>query len=282
MNKFWELMEERSELVYKAHMARINYLKGTKSDASPIHWQHGAIARLKPGETIDKLFYNGYSTVSYGYAGLYECVKYMTGKSHTDPKATPFAKQILQFINDKCNKWKEETKLGFSVYGSPIEMTTYKFAKCLQKRFGKIKEISDKNYITNSYHVNVKEEIDIFRKLKFESQFQALSGGGAISYGECPDMQKNIPAVLKVIQYIYDTTMYAELNSKSDYCMECGYDGEIEMKKDKSGKLYWECPNCGNKDLSKMTIVRRVCGYLSSNAANQGRMADIHDRVIHL
>ena len=280
--KFWKIMEERSKLVFDAHMARINYLKGTKSDVSPIHWQHGAIARLKSGETIDKLFYNGYSTVSYGYAGLYECVKYMTGKSHTDPKAKPFAKKVLQFINDKCNQWKEETKLGFSVYGSPIESVTYKFAKCLQKRFGKVEGICDRNYITNSFHVNVREEIDIFSKLKFEAEFQSLSTAGCISYGEIPDMGKNIPALLKVIQYIYDNTMYAELNSKSDYCMNCGYDGEIEMKKDKTGKLYWECPNCGNKDLNKMTIVRRVCGYLSSNTANQGRMADIHDRVMHL
>ena len=282
MNKFWELMEERSQLIFDAHMSRINYLKGTTSDCSPIHWQYGGIARLKPGEKIDKLFYNGYSTVSYGYAGLYECVKYMTGKSHTDPEATPFAKQVLQFINDKCNQWKEETKLGFSVYGSPIENSTYRFAKSLQRRFGKIEGITDKNYVTNSFHVNVTEKIDAFSKLKFESQFQELSSGGNISYIECPDMQKNIPAVLKVIQYIYDNTMYAELNSKSDYCMECGYDGEVEMKKDESGKLYWQCPNCGNTDLNRMSIVRRVCGYLSSNTANQGRMADIHDRVLHL
>ena len=282
MNKFWELMEERSQLIFDAHMSRINYLKGTTSDCSPIHWQYGGIARLKPGEKIDKLFYNGYSSVSYGYAGLYECVKYMTGKSHTDPEAIPFAKQVLQFINDKCNQWKEETKLGYSVYGSPIENSTYRFAKSLQRRFGKIEGITDKNYVTNSFHVNVTEKIDAFSKLKFESQFQELSSGGSISYIECPDMQKNIPAVLKVIQYIYDNTMYAELNSKSDYCMECGYDGEVEMKKDESGKLYWQCPNCGNTDLNRMSIVRRVCGYLSSNTANQGRMADIHDRVLHL
>ena len=256
-------------------MCRHNRLKGTLSDAAPILWQYGALARLKKGETIDKLLYGGYSTISLGYAGLYECVRYMTGKSHTDPEATPFALAVMQHMNDACDKWREETNIGFSIYGSPIESTTYKFAKCLQKRFGIIKDVTDKNYITNSYHVNVKEEIDAFSKLKFESQFQALSTGGAVSYVEVPNMQDNIPAVLDVMKFIYDNIMYAELNTKSDYCQKCGYDGQIQIVTDEDGKLVWECPNCGNRDEDTMNVARRTCGYIGTQFWNQGRTREI-------
>ncbi len=244
---FWKIFDERLDLCYRALMCRHNRLKGTLSDAAPILWQNGALARLKKGETIDKLLYGGYSTISLGYAGLYECVKYMTGKSHTDPEATPFALEVMEYMNKACNRWKEETNIGFSIYGSPIESTTYKFAKCLQKRFGMVEGVTDRSYITNSYHVNVSEEIDAFAKLKFESQFQALSTGGAISYVEVPNMQGNLPAVLQIIRYIYDNIMYAELNTKSDYCQECGFDGEIKIVTDEGGKLVWECPKCGNR-----------------------------------
>ena len=280
--KFWEIFDERLELCYRALMCRHNRLKGTLSDAAPILWQYGALARLKKGETIDKLLYGGYSTISLGYAGLYECVRYMTGKSHTDPEATPFALAVMQHMNDACDKWREETNIGFSIYGSPIESTTYKFAKCLQKRFGIIKDVTDKNYITNSYHVNVKEEIDAFSKLKFESQFQALSTGGAVSYVEVPNMQDNIPAVLDVMKFIYDNIMYAELNTKSDYCQKCGYDGQIQIVTDEDGKLVWECPNCGNRDEDTMNVARRTCGYIGTQFWNQGRTQEIKERVMHL
>lgn len=262
-------------------MCRHNRLKGTKSDAAPILWQYGALARLEKGETIDKLLYNGYSTISLGYAGLYECVKYMTGKSHTDPEAMPFALEVMQHMNDACKKWKEKEHIDFSIYGTPLESTTYKFAKCLQKRFGIIEGITDRNYITNSYHVHVSEKIDAFTKLKFESKFQALSPGGAISYVEVPNLQNNIPAVIKVIQFIYDNIMYAELNTKSDYCQVCGYDGEIKIVED-DGKLVWECPNCGNRDQTKLNVARRTCGYIGSQFWNQGRTQEIRDRVMHL
>ena len=262
-------------------MCRHERLKGTKSDAAPILWQYGALARLKKGEVIDKLLYGGYSTMSLGYAGLYECVKYMTGLSHTDPKATPFALNVMQHMNDKCNEWKKNTNIGFSIYGTPLESTTYKFAKTLQKRFGIIEGITDKNYITNSYHVCVSEKIDAFSKLKFESQFQELSTGGAISYVEVPNLQGNIPAVIKVIQFIYENIMYAELNTKSDYCQECGYDGEIKIVED-GGKLIWECPKCGNRDQTKLNVARRTCGYIGSHFWNQGRTQEIRDRVMHL
>ena len=253
-------MEERLDLCKEALMCRHKRLLGTPSDVAPILWQYGAIARLKKGETIDKLLFGGYSTISLGYAGLYECVKYMTGKSHTDPEVTPFAIEIMQMLNDKCEQWKEEENIGFSVYGTPLESTTYKFAKCLQKRFGVIEGITDKNYVTNSYHINVKEEINAFDKLTFESQFQKLSPGGAISYVEVPNMQTNIPAVLALLKHIYNHIMYAELNTKSDYCMECGYNGEIKIKEDEDGKLIWVCPNCGNTDQRKMSVARRTCG----------------------
>ena len=282
MKKFWKILDERLNLCYEALMCRHNRLKGTLSDAAPILWQHGAIARLKPGEKIDKLLYGGYSTISLGYAGLYECTKYMTGKSHTDPSATPFALEVMQRMNDACTKWKNETNIGFSIYGTPLESTTYKFAKCLQKRFGIIPGITDKNYITNSYHVHVTEHINAFDKLKFESQFQALSTGGAISYVEVPNMQDNIEAVLNVIKFIYDNIMYAELNTKSDYCQVCGYDGEIMIVEDEDGKLVWECPNCHNRDQTKMNVARRICGYIGSNFWNQGRTQEIKDRVLHL
>ena len=282
MKKFWEILDERLNLCYEALMCRHNRLKGTLSDAAPILWQHGAIARLKPGEKIDKLLYGGYSTISLGYAGLYECTKYMTGKSHTDPSATPFALEVMQRMNDACTKWKNETNIGFSIYGTPLESTTYKFAKCLQKRFGIIPGITDKNYITNSYHVHVTEHINAFDKLKFESQFQALSTGGAISYVEVPNMQDNIEAVLNVIKFIYDNIMYAELNTKSDFCQVCGYDGEIMIVEDEDGKLVWECPNCHNRDQTKMNVARRTCGYIGSNFWNQGRTQEIKDRVLHL
>ncbi len=282
MKKFWKILDERLNLCYEALMCRHNRLKGTLSDAAPILWQHGAIARLKPGEKIDKLLYGGYSTISLGYAGLYECTKYMTGKSHTDPSATPFALEVMQRMNDACTKWKNETNIGFSIYGTPLESTTYKFAKCLQKRFGIIPGITDKNYITNSYHVHVTEHINAFDKLKFESQFQTLSTGGAISYVEVPNMQDNIEAVLNVIKFIYDNIMYAELNTKSDYCQVCGYDGEIMIVEDEDGKLVWECPNCHNRDQTKMNVARRTCGYIGSNFWNQGRTQEIKDRVLHL
>lgn len=282
MNKFWKIFDERLELCYRALMCRHNRLKGTLSDAAPILWQFGALARLKKGEPIDKLLYGGYSTISLGYAGLYECVKYMTGKSHTDPEATPFALDVMKHMNEACNKWKEETNIAFSIYGSPIESTTYKFAKCLQKRFGVIPGITDKSYITNSYHVFVGEEIDAFAKLKFESQFQALSTGGAISYVEVPDMKDNIPAVLQVIRFIYENIMYAELNTKSDYCQECGFDGEIQVVTDEEGKLVWECPHCGNRNQDTLNVARRTCGYIGTQFWNQGRTQEIKDRVLHL
>ena len=278
---FWQVFDERLELCYRALMCRHQRLKGTLSDAAPILWQYGALARLKKGEPIDKLLYGGYSTISLGYAGLYECVKYMTGKSHTDPEAKPFAIEIMQHMNDACRKWKEKENIDFSIYGTPLESTTYKFAKCLQKRFGIIEGITDKSYITNSYHVHVSEEIDAFTKLKFESEFQHLSPGGAISYVEVPNMQKNIPAVLKVIRFIYDNIMYAELNTKSDYCQCCGFDGEIQIVED-DGKLVWECPQCHNRDQNKMNVARRTCGYIGTQYWNQGRTQEIRDRVLHL
>lgn len=281
-DQFWEIFDQRLELVYKALMIRHNKLKGTKASYSPIHWMYGALARLDANDVIDPLLFNGYSTISVGYAGLYECTKYMTGKSHTQPGGTEFAIKVMEYLNKKCEEWKEKTNIGFSVYGTPLENSTYKFAKSLQKRFGIIKGITDHNYVTNSYHISVKEKVDAFYKLKFESQFQKLSSGGCISYVEVPDMKKNIPAILEVIKFIYENTMYAELNSKTDCCMECGFDGEIKMVEDENGKLIWECPNCGNRDLNKLTVIRRICGYLGANTANQGRMADIHDRVMHL
>ena len=282
MNKFWQIFDERLDLCYRALMCRHERLKGTPSDVAPILWQHGALARLKKGETIDKLLYGGYSTISLGYAGLYECVKYMTGKSHTDPSATPFAIEVMQHLNDACAKWKEKENIDFSLYGTPIESTTYKFAKCLQKRFGKIEGVTDKNYITNSYHIHVTEHINAFDKLTFESQFQKLSPGGAISYVEVPDMQDNIDAVLAVMKHIYNNIMYAELNTKSDYCMACGYDGEIQIEKDENGKLIWVCPNCGNKNQDMMSVARRTCGYIGTQFWNQGRTQEIKERVLHL
>ena len=280
-DKFWEVFDERLELCHRALMYRHNRLKGTLSDAAPILWQYGALARLQKGETIDKLLYGGYSTISLGYAGLYECVKYMTGKSHTDEEAKPFALSVMQHMNDKCKEWKQEHNIDFSLYGTPLESTTYKFSKCLQKRFGIIPGVTDKNYITNSYHVHVTEPIDAFTKLKFESEFQQLSPGGAISYVEVPNMQNNIPAVLAVMQYIYDNIMYAELNTKSDYCQVCGYDGEIQIVEE-DGKLLWECPHCHNRDQSKMNVARRTCGYIGTQFWNQGRTQEIRDRVLHL
>ena len=282
MKAFWKIFDERLDLCYRALMCRHNRLRGTLSDAAPILWQNGALARLKKGETIDRLLYGGYSTISLGYAGLYECVKYMTGKSHTDQETTPFALEVMEYMNKACNRWKDETNIGFSIYGSPIESTTYKFAKCLQKRFGIIEGVTDRSYITNSYHVNVSEEIDAFSKLKFESQFQALSTGGAISYVEVPNMQNNIPAVLGIIRYIYDNIMYAELNTKSDFCQECGFDGEIQSVTDESGKLVWECPKCGNRDENKLNVARRTCGYIGTQFWNQGRTQEIKERVLHL
>ena len=279
--RFWQIFEERLELCHKALRCRHERLLGTTSDAAPILWQYGALARLKKGETIDKLLYNGYSTISLGYAGLYECVKYMTGKSHTDPAATPFALDIMQKMNDKCKEWKTAENIDYSLYGTPLESTTYKFAKCLQKRFGVIKGITDKGYITNSYHVNVTEEIDAFTKLEFEAQFQHLSPGGAISYVEVPDMQNNIPAVLEVMKFIYDHIIYAELNTKSDYCQVCGWDGEIQIVEE-DGKLIWKCPRCGNIDQDKMNVARRTCGYIGTQFWNQGRTQEIKDRVLHL
>ena len=281
MNKFWKIFDERLELCYRALMCRHNRLKGTLSDAAPILWQDGAIARLKKGEPIDKLLYGGYSTISLGYAGLCECVRFMTGKSHTDPSVTDFAIDIMKYMNKACNKWKEETTIGFGIYGTPLESTTYKFAKCLQKRFGVIKGVTDKAYITNSYHVHVTEEIDAFDKLMFESKFQALSTGGAISYVEVPNMQNNLDAVLQIIRFIYDNIMYAELNTKSDYCQKCGFDGEIRIVND-DGKLIWECPNCGNRDQDTMNVARRTCGYIGTQYWNQGRTQEIQERVLHI
>ena len=281
MDKFWDIFEERLELCHKALRCRHERLKGTLSDAAPILWQYGALARLKKGEPIDKLLYGGYSTISLGYAGLYECVKFMTGKSHTDPAATPFALQVMQKMNDKCKEWKLAEDIDYSLYGTPLESTTYKFAKCLQKRFGVIEGITDKGYITNSYHVHVSEEIDAFEKLRFEAQFQALSPGGAISYVEVPDMQDNLEAVLQVMKFIYDNIIYAELNTKSDFCQECGYDGEIEIVEE-DGKLVWHCPQCGNEDQDKMNVARRTCGYIGTQFWNQGRTQEIKDRVLHL
>ncbi len=281
MDRFWEIFDERLELCYKALMCRHNRLKGTLSDAAPILWQYGALARLKKSETIDRLLYGGYSTISLGYAGLYECVKYMTGHSHTDEQGTPFAMAVMQHMNDKCEEWKAKTDIDFSLYGTPLESTTYKFAKSLQRRFGVIPGVTDKGYITNSYHVHVSEKIDAFDKLKFESKFQQLSPGGAISYVEVPNMQDNLKAVVRVMQYIYENIMYAELNTKSDYCQVCGYDGEIRIVED-DGKLVWECPNCGNRDQEKMNVARRTCGYIGTQFWNQGRTEEIRDRVLHL
>ena len=282
IEKFWKVFDERLDLCYRALMCRHNRLKGTLSDAAPILWQDGAIARLDKGEKIDKLLYGGYSSISLGYAGLCECVRFMTGKSHTDPSATPFALEIMRHMNDACAEWRAETNIAFSLYGTPLESTTYRFAKCLQKRFGIVPGVTDKAYITNSYHVHVTEEIDAFEKLRFESQFQALSSGGAISYVEVPNMQQNIRAVLDIIKFIYDNIMYAELNTKSDYCQVCGYDGEIEIRDDEDGKLVWVCPKCGNRDQSKMNVARRTCGYIGTQFWNQGRTQEIRERVLHL
>ncbi|MBQ8189758.1 MAG: anaerobic ribonucleoside-triphosphate reductase [Lachnospiraceae bacterium] len=281
LQKFWKVLDERLELCYRALLCRHNRLKGTPSDVAPILWQDGALARLKKGETIDKLLYDGYSTISLGYAGLCECTRYMMGKSHTDPVATPFALEVMQRLNDACAKWREANNVDFSLYGTPLESTTYKFAKCLQKRFGIIKDVTDKNYITNSYHVHVTEEMDAFSKLTFEAQFQKLSPGGAVSYVEVPNMQNNLEAVLAVMQHIYDNIMYAELNTKSDYCQKCGFDGEIRIVKDE-GKLIWECPCCGNTDEDTMNVARRTCGYIGTQFWNQGRTQEIQDRVLHL
>ena len=284
MDKFWKIMDERLQLCYRALMCRHKRLLGTPSDVAPILWQNGALARLEKGEPIDKLLFGGYSTISLGYAGLCECTRYMTGVSHTDPEVgTPFALKVMQRLNDACQEWKEKENIDFSLYGTPLESTTYKFAKCLQKRFGIIKGVTDRNYITNSYHVHVTEEINAFDKLKFESQFQKLSPGGAISYVEVPNMQNNIEAVLSVMKYIYDNIMYAELNTKSDYCQVCGYDGEIKIVEEEgSGKLVWECPNCGNRDQDKMSVARRTCGYIGTQFWNQGRTQEIKERVLHL
>lgn len=279
--EFWKIFDERLDLCYRALMERHNRLMGTLSDAAPILWQYGALARLEKGEPIDKLLFGGYSTISLGYAGLYECTKYMTGKSHTDEEAKPFALSVMQHMNDKCKEWKKKENIDFSLYGTPLESTTYKFSKCLQRRFGIIPGVTDKNYITNSYHVHVSENIDAFTKLKFESEFQQLSPGGAISYVEVPNMQDNIPAVLSVMKYIYDNIMYAELNTKSDFCQECGYDGEIQIVEE-DGKLLWECPHCHNRDQSKMNVARRTCGYIGTQYWNQGRTQEIKDRVLHL
>ena len=281
MDRFWKIFDERLDICYRALLCRHERLKGTPSDVAPILWQHGALARLQKGETIDKLLFGGYSTISLGYAGLYECVKYMTGKSHTDPQAKPFALEVMQYMNDKCRGWKARHNIDFSLYGTPLESTTYKFAKCLQKRFGIIPGITDKSYITNSYHVHVTEQIDAFTKLRFESEFQRLSPGGAISYVEVPNMENNIPAVLQVMKYIYENIMYAALNTKSDYCQCCGYTGEIQIV-DRDGKLIWECPQCGNTDQSKMNVARRTCGYIGTQYWNQGRTQEIKDRVLHL
>ena len=282
IDKFWKIFDERLDICYRALMCRHNRLKGTLSDAAPILWQYGALARLEKGEKIDKLLYGGYSTISLGYAGLYECVKFMTGKSHTDPVATPFALEVMRYLNAATKRWKEQENIDFSIYGTPLESTTYKFSKCLQKRFGIVEGVTDKNYITNSYHVHVTEEIDAFKKLAFEAQFQELSPGGAISYVEVPNMQNNIEAVLDVMKFIYDNIMYAELNTKSDYCQVCGYDGEIVINEDEDGKLVWRCPSCGNTDQTKMNVARRTCGYIGTQYWNQGRTQEIKERVLHL
>ena len=279
---FWNLFDERTELCHKALRIRHNRLKGTSSDVAPILWQDGALARLKIHEPIDELLYNNYSTISLGYAGLYECVKYMTGHSHSDGEVgEKFGLEVMQALNDKCNKWKKEENIGYSVYGSPIESTTYKFAKCLKNRFGIIKDITDHNYITNSYHINVREEISPFEKLKIESKFQRLSPGGAISYTESADMTKNLSALMEIVKYIYQTMVYAEVNTKSDYCQKCGYDGEMEII-DKNGSLSWRCPNCGNEDKDTMNVARRTCGYIGNNFWNQGRTQEIKERYVHL
>ena len=282
MEAFWRIFDERLELCHRALRIRHERLMGTTSDVAPILWQYGALARLKKGEKIDKLLFGNYSTLSLGYAGLYEMCVRMTGKSHTDPEAKPFALKVMQHLNDKCAEWRKEENISYSLYGTPMESTTYKFAKALQKRFGIIEGVTDHNYITNSYHVNVREKIDAFTKLKFEADFQKLSPGGAISYVEVPNMQNNIPAVLSVMKFIYDNIMYAELNTKSDYCECCGYDGEIQIIEDEHGKLIWECPNCGNRDQSKMSVARRTCGYIGTQFWNQGRTQEIKDRVLHL
>lgn len=281
MEKFWEIFEERLELCHRALRCRHERLLGTVSDVAPILWQHGALARLKKGETIDKLLYGGYSTISLGYAGLYECVKYMTGVSHTNPEGKPFALEVMQKLNDKCKEWRAAENIAYSVYGTPLESSTYKFAKALQRDFGVIEDVTDHNYITNSYHCVVREEIDAFKKLEFEAEFQKLSPGGAISYVEVPNLQDNVEAVLAVMEFIYDHIMYAELNTKSDYCQECGYDGEIQIIEE-DGKLLWECPNCGNRDQNNMNVARRTCGYIGSQFWNQGRTQEIKDRVLHL
>lgn len=282
IDKFWEIFNERLEICYRALMARHNRLKGTISDVAPILWQNGALARLKKGEVIDELLFDGYSTISLGYAGLYECTKYMTGKSHTDPDATPFALEVMKHLNEACANWKKEHNIDFSVYGTPLESTTYKFSKLLKKRFGIIEGVTDKNYITNSYHIHVSENIDAFSKLSFESKFQELSPGGAISYIEVPNMEKNLEAVMSVLEHIYDNIMYAEINTKSDYCQKCGYTGEIEIKEDENGKLIWECPNCGNTNQNTMNVARRTCGYIGTQYWNQGRTQEIKERVLHL
>jgi ribonucleoside-triphosphate reductase len=282
MDRFWEIFDERLELCHRALRCRHERLLGTVSDVAPILWQYGALARLGKGEKIDKFLYNNYSTLSLGYAGLYEMCMRMLGVSHTDPKGKEFALKVMQHMNDKCSEWREKENISYSLYGTPMESTTYKFAKCLQKRFGIIKGVTDKNYITNSYHVHVTEKIDAFSKLEFEAQFQKLSPGGAISYVEVPNMQKNIPAVIAIMQYIYDNIMYAELNTKSDYCEVCGYDGEIRIVEDGNGKLVWECPNCGNRDQSKMSVARRTCGYIGTQFWNHGRTQEIKDRVLHV
>ena len=279
--KFWDILDERLELCHRALLCRHERLKGTISDVSPILWQYGALARLEKGEVIDKLLFDGYSTISLGYAGLYECVKYMTGKSHTDPEAKPFAIAVMTRLNNARKAWKAASNVDFSLYGTPLESTTYKFAKALQRRFGVIPGVTDKNYITNSYHVHVTEQIDAFEKLRFESEFQALSPGGAISYVEVPNMQNNLTAVLRLIQFIYDNIIYAELNTKSDYCQVCGWDGEIQIVEE-DGKLMWRCPQCGNMDQTKMNVARRTCGYIGSQFWNQGRTQEIRDRVLHL
>ena len=282
MDKFWKILDERLELCHRALRLRHERLLGTPSDVAPILWQHGAIARLKKGEPIDKLLYNGYSTLSLGYAGICEMCWRMTGKSNTTSEGREFSLKVMERMNDKCAEWKAEENIDYSVYGTPMESTTYKFAKALQRRFGVIPHVTDKNYITNSYHVHVEEDIDAFSKLKFESDFQKLSPGGAISYVEVPNMQNNIPAVIDVMKYIYDNIMYAELNTKSDYCQACGYDGEIKIVEDEDGKLVWECPNCGNRDQDRMSVARRTCGYIGTQFWNQGRTQEIKDRVLHL
>ena len=281
IEKFWEIYDERLDLCHKALQYRHNRLMGTTSDVAPILWQYGAIARLDKGEKIDKYLFDGYSTISLGYAGLAECVYYMTGKPHTDPDATPFALEVMQKLNDVCAKWKKEENISYSVYGTPLESTTYKFAKCLQKRFGKIENVTDKNYITNSYHIKVTEEIDAFKKISFESQFQKLSPGGAISYVEVPNLEDNPEAILEIMKHIYDNIIYAEINTKSDYCQVCGYTGEIQIIEDESHKLIWECPNCKNHDQDKMNVARRTCGYIGSNWWNQGRTQEIKERYVH-